>query len=67
MKTVNIALISGDECQGVQINGLGHCVAISCKWQGLSACDGQNIIKTGYNSKGVKIGKNGVMKNHIAG
>lgn len=53
--------ISNEECQGVQINGLTHCAKINCKWQGLSACQGKNIIKTGYNSKGFKIGQEGLV------
>lgn len=61
MKTVNTSYFSTDECWGIQINGLSHCQNINCKWQGLTACEGQNIIKTGYNSKGYKIGRNGVV------
>jgi hypothetical protein len=59
MKSVNIFKISSEECQGVQINGLSHCSKINCKWQGLSACLGKNIIKKGTNSKGYKIGQEG--------
>ncbi len=59
MKSVDITKISGEECQGVQINGLSHCSKINCKWQGLSACQGRNIIKIGRNSKGYKIGQEG--------
>jgi hypothetical protein len=61
MKTVNTSLLSNDECWGIQINGLNHCNAISCSWQGLTACEGKNIIKTGFNSKGYKVGKNGII------
>ncbi len=60
MKTVNTEVFSNDECWGIQINGLSHCNTISCRWQSLSACEGVNIIKTGYNSKGYKVGKVGV-------
>jgi len=60
MKKVNTELLSHDECWGIQINGISHCTAISCKWQGLTACVGANIIKTGYNSKGYKVGRHGI-------
>ena len=59
MKSVDLSKISGEECQGVQVNGLSHCTKINCKWQGLSACQGRNIIKTGYNSKGYRVGQEG--------
>jgi len=61
MKTVNTSLFSNDECWGIQINGLVHCAIISCSWQGLSACEGKNIINTGFNSKGYRIDKNGLV------
>jgi len=61
MKTVNTSLLSNDECWGIQINGLSHCNAILCRWQGLTACEGKSIIKTGFNSKGYKIGKDGIV------
>ncbi len=61
MKKVNTAYFSSDECWGIQINGLSHCRNINCKWQGLTACEGQNIIKTGYNSKGYKVGTHGII------
>jgi hypothetical protein len=61
MKTVNTSLFSNDECWGIQINGLSHCNTISCCWQGLSACEGKNIIKTGFNSKGYKVGMHGII------
>jgi len=60
MKTVNTSLLSNDECWGIQINGLTHCKNISCGWLGLTACQGINIIKTGVNSKGYKVGKFGI-------
>jgi len=60
MKTVNTSLFSNDECWGIQINGLTHCSNISCGWQGLTACQGINIIKTRINSKGYKVGKYGI-------
>jgi hypothetical protein len=59
MKSVNLSKISPTECQGIQINGLSHCVKINCKWQGLSACLGKEIIRTGYNLKGYKVGQEG--------
>jgi len=60
MKHVDVSLLSSKECIGIQINGLKHCTSINCKWQGLSACQGQNIIITGRNSKGVEIGPDGL-------
>jgi hypothetical protein len=61
MKKVDINMLSSDECIGIQVNGISHCKKINCKWQGLSACEGKNIIKTGYNQKGYKIGDYGVI------
>jgi len=60
MKRVKLSMVSSDECQGIQICGTNHCKKISCKWQGISACKGKNIIKTGYNSLGFKITPEGV-------
>ena len=60
MKKVKLSLISRNECQGVQINGTEHCRNISCKWQGLSACDGIDILKYGANSLGYKVTRKGV-------
>ncbi len=59
MKKINTSKLSTDECWGVQINGLKHCQ--NCKWTGISACEGQNIVKTGRNSKGYKIGWEGIV------
>ena len=61
MKIVKTSFLSNDECWGIQINGLSHCNTILCRWQGLTACEGKNIIKTGFNSKGYKVGKNGII------
>jgi len=61
MKNVDTGKFSADECWGVQINGLSHCKKINCKWQGLSACEGKNIIKTGCNSRGYRIGDEGLL------
>ena len=61
MKKVNTSMLSHDECWGIQINGMSHCKNIDCRWQGLSACEGKNIIKTGYNSLGFKIGEDGII------
>jgi len=61
MRTIDLNKISNDECQGIQINGISHCVHINCKWQGLSACKGKNIIKTGMNSKGYRVGETGIL------
>lgn len=63
MKQAKTNLISGDEFWGIQINGSAHCKSISCKWQGLTACNGVNIIRTGSNSIGYKAGKYGIIEN----
>lgn len=60
MRNIDTSKLSTDECWGVQINGLKHCA--NCKWTGISACEGQNIVKTGYNSKGYRIGENGIVE-----
>jgi hypothetical protein len=62
MKTINTSRLSAEECAGIQINGLSHCKKIDCKWQGLSACKGMNIIKTGRNSLGYEIGEYGLIE-----
>ena len=61
MKTVHTSLLAQNECIGIQINGLSHCNGISCKWQGISACSVTNIIKTGRNELGYKIGPGGLI------
>ena len=60
MRTVDITCLSEGECWGVQIGGLQHCQE-NCKWIGISACEGQNIRLTGYNSKGFRIGEAGLI------
>ncbi|HBX52580.1 MAG: hypothetical protein A2W98_10010 [Bacteroidetes bacterium GWF2_33_38] len=55
MRRVDTQKLSGDECWGIQMYGLNHCKEINCKWRGISACNGKNIIKTGKNSKGFVI------------
>jgi len=60
MKHVDTSKLSQDECWGVQINGLQHCK--NCKWNGISACEGKNIVKTGRNSKGYRIGEYGLVE-----
>lgn len=60
MRRIETSYLSEDECWGVQINGLQHCQQ-NCKWIGISACEGQNIRLTGYNSKGFRIGDTGVI------
>jgi len=64
MRSINTEKLSEDECWGVQINGLKHCE--TCKWTGISACEGKNILKTGYNSKGYKIGLNSIDEDKIS-
>jgi len=60
MKHINTSKLTPDACWGVQINGTSHCK--NCKWTGISACEGQNIIKTGRNSKGFLIGEFGLIE-----
>lgn len=59
MRNINTSFLSTDECWGVQINGTSHCQ--NCKWTGISACEGKNIVKTGRNSKGYRIGEKGIL------
>lgn len=59
MKHIDTSKLSEDECWGIQINGIKHCQ--NCKWTGISACEGQNIVKTGRNSKGYRIGDSGIV------
>ena len=59
MKNIDTSLLSTNECWGVQINGLRHCQ--NCKWTGISACEGKNIVKTGRNAKGYRIGEEGLV------
>ena len=59
MRTVKTEYLSSDECWGIQINGWSHCQK-HCKWVGISACEGKNIVKTHYNSKGYKIDEFGI-------
>ncbi len=61
MRKIDTSKLSKDECWGVQINGLIHCE--NCKWTGISACEGKNIVRTGYNSKRYKIGLKGIEEN----
>ena len=58
MKKIRTSLLSDNECWSVQINGLKFCE--DCKFTGLTACVGQNIKRTGRNSKGYKVGKDGI-------
>ncbi len=58
MRKIDTTYLSTDECWGIQINGTLHCQ--NCKWTGISACEGKNIVKTGRNSKGYKIGETGI-------
>jgi hypothetical protein len=60
MKKVDTSRFSHDECWGIQINGLNHCKNINCRWQGLTACEGKEIIRTGKNSMGYIVGLNGI-------
>ncbi len=58
MRTIKTEFLSNDECWGIQINGMLHCQ--NCKWTGISACEGKNIVKTHRNSKGYKIEDTGI-------
>ena len=60
MRKIDTSKLSSNECWGIQINGLSHCQ--NCKWTGISACEGKNIVKTGRNSKGYRIGENGLIE-----
>ncbi|MCK4677334.1 MAG: hypothetical protein KAT48_04310 [Bacteroidales bacterium] len=60
MRKIDTTKLSNDECWGIQINGTLHCQ--NCKWTGLSACVGKNIILTGRNSKGYLIGEDGIVE-----
>lgn len=62
MRHVDTQKLSKDECWGIQIYGLNHCKNINCRWQGLSACAGQNIVKTGFNKLGFRVGECGLAK-----
>ncbi len=59
-RSIDIAKLSTTECAGIQINGFRHCATINCKWQGLSACTGRNIIETGFNALGHRVGMMGL-------
>lgn len=63
MKNIDTSKLSENECWGVQINGFQHCR--NCKFTGISACNGQNIIKTGKNEKGYLIGEFGIMPDTV--
>lgn len=58
MRTVDTSKFSRDECWGIQINGTRHCQ--NCKWTGISACEGQDIVRTGRNHKGYKVNEDGL-------
>ncbi len=58
MRRIDTSYLSTDECWSIQINGFEHCR--NCKWTGISACEGKDIVRTGYNSKGYRIGDKGI-------
>lgn len=58
MRKINTTYLSKDECWSIQINGLKHCQ--NCKWTGISACEGKNIVKTHRNTKGFLIENDGI-------
>lgn len=60
MNKVDTSKFTTNECWGVQINGIRHCKY--CKWTGISACEGKNIVKTGRNGKGYYIGEFGLIE-----
>ncbi len=59
MKKIDTSKLSNDECWSVQINGLDHCE--TCKFTGLTACNGKDIRRTGKNKKGYTIGRKGII------
>ncbi len=61
MKRIDTSKLSSDECWGVQINGINHCK--NCTWAGTSACEGKDIVKTGKNHLGYRIGEDGIADN----
>lgn len=61
MKKIDTSTLSRDECWGIQINGTQHCQ--NCKWTGISACEGQDIVRTGRNHKGYKVNEDGLDAN----
>lgn len=62
MKSIDLVKISPEECSGIQMLGTSHCAAIQCKFQNTSACTGKNIIANGRNSKGYRIGVEGLLE-----
>lgn len=58
MRTIDTSKLSHDECWSIQINGTNHCK--NCKWTGISACEGKDIVRTGRNHRGYRIGENGL-------
>jgi len=59
MKKIDTSKLSHDECWTVQINGTRHCG--NCIWTGISACEGQDIVRTGRNHLGYPIGEYGLV------
>jgi len=60
MRHIDTSKLSHDECWGIQINGFVHCR--NCRWTGITACEGKNIVNTGRNSKGYRIGEHGIIE-----
>ncbi len=60
MKKIDTSQLSPDECWGVQIMGILHCGRINCKFQGMTACQGKEILLSGKNKKGYVIGPEGL-------
>ena len=46
------------ECWGVQIWGTERCE--DCEFKDTEDCGGQEILRTGKNEKGFKVGRNGI-------
>ncbi len=63
MKRVDTSKLSHDECWGVQINGTNHCK--NCKWTSITACEGQDIVRTGRNHLGYRIGEHGLVEEKV--
>lgn len=58
MRTVDKEKLAFEECLNVQLNGLNYCK--NCKFTGITACMGKNIVKTGKNAKGYSVGEKGL-------
>lgn len=58
MRIFDKSQVDFSQCISVQLNGIEFCS--SCKFTRTSACMGKEIVATGVNSKGFKIGSRGL-------